>query len=230
MDYQGPQAADLADVHSLNTAFLACLHSPGTAAGLLLRRMSPALVERFAALNVRQLARLARTPFMLLSFREHDDEFWDGLLRRDVSRDLLAPLERPSDDIAQLTAAGMGFLWQLSKRNPYTARLLGGASLYWCERIATRTLMELLLRVIPCNHLLEPRLADNGDFWSKLLSAGVSPEREVRVAARLCALQTMLTQSPAAIYRRLPAAACNMPMPALRVAEKPERLRGAKES
>lgn len=229
MDYQGPQAADLADVYSLNTAFLACLHAPGTAAGSLLRRMSPALVERFASLNARQLARLARTPFMLLSLREHDDEFWDGLLRRDAERDLLAPLEQPSGDIAQLTAAGMGFLWQLSKRNPYTARLVGGATLYWCERIATRTLMELLRRVVRCDHILEPRLADNSDFWRKLLNAGVSPERDVRVAARLCALQTMLTQSPAAIYRRLPAAACNMPMPAMRVAEKPKRLRGAKE-
>jgi hypothetical protein len=229
MDFQGPQAADLADVYALNAAFLACFHAPGTTAGLLLRRTSPALVERLAALDAQQLARLARAPFLLLSFREYDDECWDGLFRRDVGHDLLTPLEQPSDDIARLTAAGMGFLWQLSKRNPYTARLVSGATLYWCERVAARTLMELLLRVIPCNHLLEPRLADNADFWNKLLSAGVNSEREVRVAARLCALQTMLTQTPAARYRSLPAAACNMPMPALRVADKSVSSCGAKE-
>lgn len=229
MDYQGPQAADLADVYSLNAAFLACFRAPGAAAGLLLRRTSPALTERFAALHARQLARLARTPFLLLSFREYDDEYWDRLFRRDISHDLLAPLQQPSDDVAQITAAGMGFLWQLSKRNPYTARLVSGATLYWCERVAARTLMELLIRVIPCNHLLKPRLADNTNFWNKLLGAGVNPEREVRVAARLCALQTMLTQSPAARYRRLAAAACSMPTPALRVADKSVRSRGGKE-
>ncbi len=229
MDFQGPQAADLADVYALNAEFLACFRAPVTAAGSLMRRTSPALVERLAALHARQLARLARTPFLLLSFREYDDECWDGLFRRDASHDLLTPLEQPSDDLARLTAAGMGFLWQLSKRNPYTARIVSGATLYWCERVAARTLMELLVRVIPCDHLLEPRLADNADFWNKLLSAGVNSEREVRVAARLCALQTMLTQSPAARYRSLPAAACNMPMPALRVADNSIRSRGAKQ-
>ena len=229
MDFQGPQAADLADVYALNAAFLACFHAPGTAAGLLLQRTSPVLVDRLATLDARQLARLARTPFLLLSFREYDDECWDGLFQRDASQDLLTPLEQPGDDVARVTAAGLGFLWQLSKRNPYTARLVSGATLYWCERVAAGTLMELLLRVIPCNHLLEPRLADNAEFWNKLLSAGVNPEREVRVAARLCALQTLLTQSPAARYRRLPAAACNMPMPALRIADKTVRSRGGKE-
>ncbi len=229
MDYQGPQVADLADVNSLNAAFLACFHVPAEAGGALLRRTPPALAERFSALNAVQLARLARTPFLLLSFREHDDECWDALLRRDAGHDLLAPLQQPSDEVAQLMAAGMGFLWQLSKQNPYTARLVSGATLHWCERVAARTLMDLLLRVMPCGHLLEPRFANNVDFWNKLLSAAVNPEREVRVAARLCAMQTMLTQSPAARYRRLPAAACNMPAPALRVADTSVRSRGRKQ-
>ena len=71
--------------------------------------------------------------------------------------------------------------------------------------------------------LLALRLAHHAPFWNKLLAAGTSGERDVRFAARLCALQTALTGS-AWPGRRLRAAACTRAAASM-PAERRARLR-----
>lgn len=180
MDYQGPEPADLANVYSLNRAFLA--HLRDTAADRLHPHGKETdIVEKLAALDARRLRYLGRVPFLLLSLRENDDDCWTRLFSEDIAADLLAPL----NDAARLQAASLAFLWQLARRNAYAARLVSGASLSWCERLCECTLVDALARAGTRGDLLAPRLADNPDFWGKLLGAGTSAERDVRVAARL---------------------------------------------
>ncbi|MBT8098373.1 MAG: hypothetical protein KJO82_01415, partial [Gammaproteobacteria bacterium] len=94
-----------------------------------------------------------------------------------------------------------------------------GASLAWCERLAECTLVDVLQFAAAETGLLRWRLAGETAFWQRMLVAGTSEEKAIRRAARLCSLQTLLTAYQADRFRQLPAAACSMPAPALRVAE-----------
>ena len=158
-----------------------------------------------------------------MSLREYDDTRWRSLFADRRSMDLLRPLQPADDEAARLVTAGLGFLWQLALRNPYAARLVSGAGLNWCEQLADCTLMELYARVAEEDPLLEPRMPDRPELWNKLLTAGVSAKRDVRIAARVSALQTVLTRSPATPYRQLATAACAMPAVSRRVGERPRR-------
>jgi hypothetical protein len=71
--------------------------------------------------------------------------------------------------------------------------------------------MDLFSRTLEDQMLLSPRMAENTGLWNRLLTAGVSNRRHIRVAARVSAMQAMLTQPPAGAYRPLAAAACRMP-------------------
>ncbi len=222
MEYQGPEPADLANVNALNRAFLDWLRVTGPAESLQ-SALPPDIRVALAGLDRRQLERLARVPFLLLSLREYDDTRWRSLFADRRSMDLLRPLQPADEEAARLITAGLGFLWQLAKRNPYAARLVSGASLNWCEQLADCTLMELYMRVADENSLLEPRMTSSQELWHKLLTAGVSAKRDVRIAARVSALQTVLTRGPAMAYRQLATAACAMPAASMRVAERPRR-------
>ncbi len=222
MEYQGPEPADLANVNALNRAFLDWLRVTGPAESLQ-SALPPDIRVALAGLDRRQLERLARVPFLLLSLREYDDTRWRSLFADRRSMDLLRPLQPANEEAARLITAGLGFLWQLAKRNPYAARLVSGASLNWCEQLADCTLMELYMRVADENSLLEPRMTSSQELWHKLLTAGVSAKRDVRIAARVSALQTVLTRGPAMAYRQLATAACAMPAASMRVAERPRR-------
>jgi len=222
MEYQGPEPADLANVNALNRAFLDWLRVTGPAESLQ-SALPPDIRVALAGLDRRQLERLARVPFLLLSLREYDDTRWRSLFADSRSMDLLRPLQPADEEAARLITAGLGFLWQLAKRNPYAARLVSGASLNWCEQLADCTLMELYMRVADENSLLEPRMTSSQELWHKLLTAGVSAKRDVRIAARVSALQTVLTRGPAMAYRQLATAACAMPAASMRVAERPRR-------
>ena len=218
MQFRRPEPADFANVHSLNHAFLK--HLCQTTGGKCLRRqLSPALEPLMAGHTTMQIQRLAKAPFLLFSLRELDDAYWSDIFADDTTGDLFTPLERPSAECGQLVAAALGFLWQLSARNPYAVRLLSGASLSWCERLSDATLVRLLQRTAGRGDLLVLRLADNNNIWRKLLVAGISSEPEVRAAAQQCALQTMLTNAHSTPYRELPVAACRMPAPSSQVAE-----------
>ncbi|MCK5326254.1 MAG: hypothetical protein KAJ57_09595, partial [Woeseiaceae bacterium] len=146
MEYQGPEPADLANVNALNRAFLDWLRVTGPAESLQ-SALPPDIRVALAGLDRRQLERLARVPFLLLSLREYDDTRWRSLFADRRSMDLLRPLQPANEEAARLITAGLGFLWQLAKRNPYAARLVSGASLNWCEQLADCTLMELYMRV-----------------------------------------------------------------------------------
>jgi hypothetical protein len=210
MHFHGPDRADLANVFMLNSAFIAWLrakpseHAPE-------RGLPPEIHARFAALSGEQRERLARVPFLLMSFAEDDEARWQSLFAEQRTRDLLQCVQQRDEVASRLIAAGLGFLWQLSHRNPYVARLVSGASLAWCEQLASCTLMELFSRALEDQALLTPRMAATPDLWHKLLTAGVSSRRHLRRAARVAALHTLLAQSPLRASRPLAAAACKLP-------------------
>ena len=218
MDFSGPEPADFANVKALNHAFLVQLREPSL--GQPLRRHLPATVQRLIkGLTDLQLERLAAVPFLLLSWRERDEDYWRVLGSDDSNFDLFGGGE-PSSESGVLCAAGLAFLWALARRNPYAARLMSSATLGWCERLLDSTLLGLLQKTAGRHDVLRPRLADNEEFWNKLLGPGLSSEREVRRAAHLAALQATLTEDPAANYRAIKAAACSTLVPTHSVADK----------
>ncbi|MDH3746736.1 MAG: hypothetical protein OER97_00910 [Gammaproteobacteria bacterium] len=218
MDFQPPDPADLDDVHSLNRAFLDYVtHADRPVAAL--DQLSEGLAESFLQLTPDGSQRLARSPFLIFSLAEHEHKRWHRLFEGRAHEDLISVLDKPNDAEARLVSAALGFLWQLAKRRPYAARVVSGASLGWCERLAESTLVDLFYHAATESGLLSFRMPDNVGFWRRLLAAGTSEEKPVRRAARLSALQSMLTKSHDDHYRRLPAAACSMPMLAQSVAD-----------
>jgi len=220
MRYERPDPVDLENVFALNAAFLGWLRDAG-------QRAAPAaggpLRLALAALDRSQIRRLAKTPFLLMSFAEHDEAHWCELLDERRVPDLFAVAQDADERAARLLSAGLGFLWQLAKRNAYAARLVSGASLNWCERLSECTLIELLGRAAAQPVSIEPRMADSRALWNKLLGPGVSARRELRRAARVSALQMLLTECPAARYRPLASAACALPATRSRAAERSRR-------
>ena len=217
MEFQGPSATDYANVTSLNRAFLALL-GRGAPACPCLDELPPPLAEKLVGLTGNQADRLAATPFLLMSFRERDDRFWERAFAAALPGDLFAP-PAPSDELASLVSAGLGFAWQLSKQNAYAARLICGASLHWCEQLAELTFMQLLSIAARRDEVLTLRCASDADLWTKLLLSGTSREQQVRRAAHISALQTVLTRASLPGARPWRAAACAVRRPSLQVAE-----------
>ena len=191
MRFEGPELRDYDNVISLNAAYLAALRN-GCEAGL--ECAAEPLRARLADLGDRQAARLAETPFLLFSFRESDDGYWDNLLCDAVPGDLFQRV--PTPDLAMLTSAALGFVWQLANRNPYALRLFCGATLYWCERIGELTFYRLLNALRCAGDVPVLRLASNQGLWRKLLEQGTSRDTRLRQAAQFAALQTVLTDPP----------------------------------
>ena len=219
MSYQGPDQSDLANVFVLNSAFIAWQRSrpveePGG------RGLPAGIRARLDGLTREQRERLERTPFLLMSLAEDDTVRWQSIFGEQRTRDLLQGLEIRDEAASRLVSAVLGFLWQLAQRNAYAARLVSGASLGWCEQLSACTLMDLLERALEHRSLLSPRMADKADLWNRLLTAGVSNRRPVRLAARAAALQTLLTQSTTRSGRPLAAAACRLPPARTRVAQR----------
>ena len=179
MEYPGLTPDDLANVRELNRLWL---------------RLT------------RRDERLAAAPFLLFSISEHDAELWERLLAGGGQHELFADRLAGGGKLYGLQATALGFLWELSRRNPYVARVIGGAPLDWCQRVAGET----LCRVIDCaanRELIQPRFPAESAVYSK-------------VATHMAALQSMLTLGIDPDAARLPAAACRMPGPARRVADK----------
>jgi len=221
MEFSGPQKAEFNNVRSLNEAFLNSLRASPGADGL--RQAFPSKLRPvIAGLTDLQARRLSEVPFLLLSLREQEDDYWSVFFADDPNGDLFA-VNSGGGNESHLAAAALGFLWQLAQHNPYAVRLLSGATIMWCEHLANCTLFRLLDRAADRADLLRPRLAENSEFWSKLLGPGLSSEPGIRKAAHLSALQSILTIDRAERYRDVRAAACKTRSPALRVAEKPDR-------
>lgn len=196
MEFLGPTANDLDNVRALNRAYLALLRSSsgtGTSTG---RTLTP-----------RQAKRLAASPFLLFSLREHDANFWATLLADALQGDLVDCPEPPSRELGELQAAGLAFLWQLVRRSPYAARVISGAPLGWCEQLESTTLVDLLARA-SSREIALPRFDSAATVWQQLPGRGSSAMRSLRSSAHMRALQSMLTVRPAADTGRLRAAAC----------------------
>lgn len=203
MHYPGPTTDDLANVHALNRHYLDAVRSPGgiglTVPGV--RRLTPA-----------QCARLAATPFLLFSFRERDAELWRSVLGDGPQLELVPAADPPSDKLRELCSAGLSFLWQLSRRNAYAARVVSGAPVSFCERLASSTLIDLLRRTAHRGDLLVPRYADQLAVWRQLLAGGVSATRQIQAMSHQSALQRLLTVAELAQHAKLPAAASRFPV------------------
>ncbi len=218
MDFQGPTAADYQNLHSLNFAFLELLQSKKSPQRYL-EGLSQELGRRLQRLSRREIRWLAATPFLLFSFHERDNVFWQKLLADENCRDLFnVPLSSASDT-GRLVCAGLSFVWQLANHNPFAARLLCGASTHWCEQISERTFFYILAVAGHRSDLLVLRERHDTDLWKKLLSVGLSEEAEARNAAHISALQCMLTrQTHSGAWQ---AAACTSRNPTLKVADDP---------
>lgn len=201
MEYEGLTRDDLANIHALNRSFLKAISgSAEEVFGVIARRR----------LTDSQLSRLAGVPFLLFSFREHDNDYWQRVLADSPQLDLIDSGNPPDENIAQLQVAGLGFLWQLVRRNPYAARIVSGASVSWCERIAGLTLVSLLQSAAPRGDLLRMRFPDEETVWRRLLKDGISSQHQTRLASHYSALQALLTRAPELRYSRVAAAACRI--------------------
>ena len=216
MAFEGPAPVDYRNVSALNRAYLSLLQA-NHGARQSLHQLSSELRRRITSLSRHQVDRLSATPFLLLSFRERDDDLWDQILSNEIGRDLLT---RPlASDLDRLQSAGLGFVWQLARQNPYTLRLTCGATLHWCEQIAERTFFGLLAAVAPHPDLLELRRGNDENLWLKLLVNGISRERGIRAAAHVSALQAVLTRPATCMPRSWTVAACKSKRAGLRVAD-----------
>ena len=216
MTFNGPDGGDFENVAALNLAYLSRVRrDPAVRPD---PRLDPAAVcERIADLDARQVRVLATTPVLLFSFREDDERYWTRILEAPPVRDLFSI--QGHRDIDTLVSAALGFLWQLARRNPYALRLISGATLYWCERIAEQTFYPLLSAVRQNAAIPAPRLADDAAFWSALLEQGTSPREDARHAAQFGALQAILTRPRTDSGQSLlPRAAKTMRPPVCRVA------------
>jgi hypothetical protein len=199
MDYQGLTTDDLSNINALNYTFLAAVSESRA------KRFS---VVAARGMNLRERARLATVPFLLFSFREDEQDYWHRLLDDNPQADLIDSSDRPERRIRELQAAGLGFLWQLARRNPYSVRLLCGAPVSWSEQLSRPTLIELLQRAAQRHDLLHLRFANDEVVWQRLLGSGLSVSKIARRASHHFALQVMLTRRRAGQQDGLSAAAC----------------------
>ena len=213
MDFNGPEPADLVDVRSINSAFLEFLRG---AEGETLRAGLPTrLRPAVAALTERQIERLAGVPFLLLTLNETDEAYW-GRVRDELPvRDLFAASLSPVDPLGRIVTATLGFQWQLARKNAYAARLISGASLHWCEQLASCTLLRVLQCAAELQRLAAPRHAAHKVLWTRLLGPGLSSAEHVRRAAQLSALQIVLSPASATPAQRWRSAACYASVPLL---------------
>ena len=203
MDYEGLTPDDLANVRALNAAWL---------------DLTMEETGRIGRLTRRRRQRLAGTPFLLFSLRESDDKLWSRLLSNGRQPDLLRRATESRDGRMALQATALAFLWELSRRNPFVARVVGCAPLNWCELIASMTLMQLQ-ELVAGELLIGPRFDAGSPQYRRLMQRGGSALREARRFAQMAAMQTLLTQGEIAQYGRLAAAACRMAGPAQQVAD-----------
>lgn len=220
MAFDGPEKTDFANVASLNKAYLSILQRD-TRSHPGLAHLSAELFGRITELNERQIERLAEVPFLLLSFREQDDNYWNRIFSDATDRDLFSV--SGSDDLDTVVSAGLGFVWQLARQNSYALRLFSGASLYWCERVAERTFYNLLASVVAQGRVPELRNAHDQDLWRKLLDIGTSTKATIRRASHLSAMQTVLTRPGNPRQPVWARAASSLKSVGLRVAEDADR-------
>lgn len=219
MGFNGPDATDYENVLALNHAWLD-LAQRDTVLQRGLDGMPVDLCKRMTSLSSSQTARLAKTPFLLFSFRETDEAYWTQTLAERPGAGLFDI--RATDDADTLISAALGFIWQLARRNPYALRVICGATLYWSERIAELTFFELLDAVRATAEPPVARFSQHADLWRKLLGSGVSRQLLSCHAAQMAALQSILTHTTDVSQNKLPLAARSIALPEQRLAKSNE--------
>lgn len=218
MHYEGLQDTDLENIRALNETFLSLLRR-SSGAREHIKGLREDLAKRLLSLSPRQAGRLAEVPFLLFSFRERDESLWRTVFEPDPNQDLFVTSRPVDDGMTRLIAAGLGFVWQLARKNPYTLRLLCGATVHWCEQLSDHTLIQILNSATSNPDLLVLRMEFKAEIWTKLLYSGVHQHLEVRRAAQLSVLQTLLTHVDRTSQVSWATAACRMRAPALKVAD-----------
>jgi len=194
MVFTGPSEGDFSNVLALNKAWLDALqHDDVLQDGLA--TLPESTRERLCRLSVAEIARLADAPFLLFSFYEGDDGYWSNVLGQPCDQHLFGISQ--SAAAGKLVAGGIGFVWQLARRNPYTLRLLSGATLHWCETIAKLTFMELIDAFYAVGDVPVARFSARPDTWCDLLEAGTGKAACLRKAVHMTALQRLLTEPQA---------------------------------
>lgn len=191
-EYPGPSQHDYDNVLALNTVFL----------------------DTTTQFKGPQKGRLAVAPFLLFSLRENDLAWWQSAVRNSPQQDLLPSFKSATRELRALQTASIGFLWQLARRNPYAARIITGANPAWCDLLAEQPLITLLDRVGARGDLLTSRLSDSYNTDTALLAKGASSRNNVRRSSHIVTLQALLTANRQESSQRLPAAACNLSIPA----------------
>jgi hypothetical protein len=203
MEYEGLTSDDLANVGALNRAWLD-----------IARISSRGLSE----LSPRRLDRIATAPFLLFSLREQDLALWERLLADNAQGELFHGNMALTGGLRHLQSTALAFLWALARRNPYVVRLISDAPLYWCERIASATLVQVTAAAAR-QELAAARLESDSPVYRRLMLRGGSAVRDAREYAHITMLQALLTGTGVARPGRLPAAACRMPRVAKSVAD-----------
>jgi hypothetical protein len=196
-EFSGPSPDDYANVLVLNKAFL----------------------KATSLLKGPQRGRLAVAPFLLFSLRENDIDWWDDVLAEQRQGDLMQEAQAENAELSRIQTAAVSFLWQLGRRNSYAARIISGASIAWCEKIADLPLLTLLDRIDGRSDLMTSRLEAPVTLGKRLLGSGTSSKRQVRRSSQFSVLQSLLTRTGLDSYTRLPAAARRLSGP-LRVLDK----------
>ena len=188
MAYEGPQDSDYANVRALNEEYLRLVKADTARLGL-----PPDLRLLFENLGRRQLAWLAKVPFLLFSLQEDDPDKWQQLLADQVNEDLFRNPPPPANGYAYLVTMTAGFLWLQAQQNQYSARLFSGSPAAWCTLLANTAYVDLVSRVRQHADLLTLRDPGNRNLWTRLLTQGVSAEPDIRGSAQIAALQMLLT-------------------------------------
>lgn len=202
MSFEGPTPGDIVNINALNRAYLGAAR----------------LTIDARPLSATEVRRLASAPFLLFSLREQESDYWDVVFAADKQGDLID--ERVAGPMRRLQTAALGFIWQLSRRNAYVARIVCGAPAGWCERLAEATLMGLLESAACRPDLVVPRFGDEDPVMQRLLQNGIRGERRLQRMSQHLALQVILTGSSLTPHRRLRAAACDIRPVPRRVAER----------
>lgn len=194
MQFSGLDKAELDDLYELNRGFLEFLESE-YGSQTILSGVPESITARLQSLSREERRRLALTPFLLCSCHEDDVEYWRRLLGPGESDDLFEVAENPDSNLLRLTSAVISFTWQLARKNVFVARLLTGASSAWCEETAAKPILHLIEGGCRRKNSLRLRLAEDGQFWERLLMNAVSDDPLIRRAARAGGLQRILLMS-----------------------------------
>jgi len=210
MDYPGITEREFADARSLNRAFLDCITTAAPP-----RAVPGTFKEALMALEPPQRERLSGAPFLLF-----DLNYPVPGSRRGPSGDLLAENRLMPAREWRVVSAALGFLWSLCRENRYAARLLGGVSSDWCERLADARLLDVLDEAAGFDSLLVPRCHDADLFWQGLLGASRCRHPAEFRAGCCAALHRLLTTGNAEGHVQLAVAACQRGKPHRRATDR----------